>query len=82
MTRNTEIARAVRHALVMGTVTVAAATSLPAAAQTQAQTTDQETTPLATVVVTDPRRLGAAAVGRARGRGAHLGHHLCLPYGR
>ena len=55
MTRNTEIARAVRHALVMGTVTVAAATSLPAAAQTQAQATDQETTPLAVVVVTGSR---------------------------
>jgi outer membrane cobalamin receptor len=39
----------------MGTVTAAAATSLPAAAQTQAQTTDQETTPLATVVVTGSR---------------------------
>src|SRR6202041_2746270 len=55
MTRNTEIARAVRHALVMGTVTVAAATSLPAIAQTQAQTTEQDPTPLATVVVTGSR---------------------------
>jgi len=56
MTRNTEIARAVRYALVMGTVTVAAATSLPAAAQTQvAQATEQDTTPLATVVVTGSR---------------------------
>jgi len=55
MTRNTEIARAVRHVLVMGTVTVAAATSLPATAQTQAQTTEQDTTPLATVVVTGSR---------------------------
>ena len=56
MTRNTEIARAVRYALLMGTVTAAAATSLPAAAQTQqAQATEQETTPLATVVVTGSR---------------------------
>ena len=55
MTRNTEIARAVRYALLMGTVTAAAATSLPAAAQTQAQATEQETTPLAVVVVTGSR---------------------------
>ena len=55
MNRNTEIARAVRHVLVMGTVTVAAAASLPATAQTQAQATEQDTTPLATVVVTGSR---------------------------
>jgi len=58
MTRNTEIARAVRHAIVMGAATIAAATTLPAAAQTQvaqAQATDQGETALTTVVVTGSR---------------------------
>jgi iron complex outermembrane receptor protein len=55
MTRNTEIARAVRYAILVGAATVAAASSLPAQAQVQAQTTDQETTALATVVVTGSR---------------------------
>lgn len=54
MTCNIEIARAVRYAIVMGAVTVAAA-SLPAQAQTQTQTTDQDTTTLTTVVVTGSR---------------------------
>jgi outer membrane receptor protein involved in Fe transport len=51
MTRNTEIARAVRYAILMGAVTVAAA-SLPVQAQ---QAADQEETTLATVVVTGSR---------------------------
>jgi iron complex outermembrane receptor protein len=55
MTRDTEIARAVRYAILMGAVAVASATSLPAQAQVQAQATDQEATTLTTVVVTGSR---------------------------
>lgn len=53
MTRNTEIARAVRYSLLVGAVTVGAAASLPA--QAQAQSTDQDSTALTTVVVTGSR---------------------------
>src|SRR5450755_995269 len=54
MTRNTEIARAVRYAILIGSVAVASATSLSAQAQV-AQSTDQDTTALTTVVVTGSR---------------------------
>jgi iron complex outermembrane recepter protein len=55
MTRNTEIARAVRYSIVTGAVTIAAAASLQAQAQDQAQATDQDTTTLVTVIVTGSR---------------------------
>jgi iron complex outermembrane recepter protein len=56
MTRHTEIARAVRYAILMGSVAVATATSSPAQAQVQAQATDQEATAkLETIVVTGSR---------------------------
>src|ERR1700726_1823732 len=57
MTRNTEIARAVRYAIVMGSLAAASAASLPAHAQAAPQAaTDQETTTtLSTVIVTGSR---------------------------